>query len=411
MKHKIFDLIEKEAKRQEENINLIASENYADKEILEATGSVLTNKYAEGYPGRRYYAGCEVIDEVELEAINSCKKLFDAEHANVQPHSGSSANFAVYMSHLNPGDTVLGMSLSCGGHLTHGHKVNFSGKVFNFIQYGVSPENELIDYDEIETLANQNKPKMIVAGTSAYPRIVDYKKLREIADHCGSILLIDMAHVSGLVAAKVHPNPMPISDIVSSTTHKTLRGPRSGFICCKTDFAQKIDRAIIPGCQGGPLMNTIAAKAIAFDKAAKPDFVEYQKKVLENAKAMADEFKNLGYRVVSGGTDTHLILVDVKHDSDLTCGSVTGAVVEDTLTKCNITLNRNSIPFDKESPFITSGIRIGTAATTTRGFGKKEIKQVVHWINDAIKKRDDDKFLQSLKQEVIKLCNQFPVYK
>ena len=410
MEHKIFDLIKKEAKRQEENISLIASENYADKEILEATGSILTNKYAEGYPGRRYYGGCEVVDEIELEAINNCKKLFEAEHANVQPHSGSSANFAVYVSQLKPGDIVLGMALSSGGHLTHGHRVNFSGKLYNFVQYGVNPENELMDYDEIESLVNQHKPKMIVAGTSAYPRIVDYERLRKIADDNGAVLFIDMAHVAGLIAAKLHPSPIPIADIVSSTTHKTLRGPRSGFICCKSDFAQKIDRAVMPGCQGGPLMHVIAAKAIAFDRASKSDFVEYQKKVLENAKIMSEEFKSLGYRIVSGGTDTHLFLVDVKYDSDLTGGEVTGAVVEEALNKCNIILNRNSIPFDKESPFITSGIRIGTSAVTTRGFGEEEVKQVANWINEAIKKREDDKFLQHLKQEVIKLCSRFPVY-
>lgn len=412
----IFDLINEEKIRQEQTINLIASENYASYAVCKAAGSVLTNKYAEGYPGKRYYAGCDVIDKVELHAIEMGKKLFEAEHVNVQSHSGSSANMAVYLSQLKAGDTVLGMSLSAGGHLTHGHKVNFSGKLFNFISYGVSSETELIDYDEIELLANQHQPKVIVAGTSAYSRIIDYQRLYDIARKSKSVLFVDMAHIAGLIAAKLHPSPMPFADIVSSTTHKTLRGPRGGLICCKADFAQKIDRSVMPGTQGGPLMNIIAAKAIAFEEALQSDFKIYQEQVLKNAKKMTEEFKSLGYRIVSGTTDTHLFLLDLKNNSTninntgINRCEINGAVVEDALTKCNIVVNRNAIPFDKEPPMITSGIRIGTPAVTTRGFKEKEVVQVVHWIDEAIKKRDDDIFLEKLKLEVINLCKKFKIY-
>lgn len=403
MKSAISELINEELARQESNINLIASENYASKEVLAAAGSVLTNKYAEGYPGKRYYGGCEIVDKVESYAIDSAKKLFSAEHVNVQPHSGSSANFAVYLSLLKPGDTVLGMALSAGGHLTHGYKLNFSGKFFNFIPYGVSSKDELIDYEEIEVLADKNKPKMIVAGASAYSRFIDFKKLFEIAKRHNALLMVDMAHIAGLVASGVHPSPIPFADVVSSTTHKTLRGPRGGFICSKLEHAKLIDSAIIPGAQGGPLMHIIAAKAVAFDEAASPEFVEYQKCVVKNAKIMAKAFQDLGYRIVSGGTDNHLFLVDVK--------DITGIVVERTLAKCNIILNRNSIPFDKSSPSVTSGIRIGTPSVTTRGFGEKEVLSVVHWIDEAIKKRDDELFLKKLREEVLALCTSFPVYK
>jgi glycine hydroxymethyltransferase len=399
VKNFISNLISEELERQESTINLIASENYASRAVLQATGSVLTNKYAEGYPGRRYYGGCQVVDKAETYAIDTGKKLFEVDHINVQPHSGSSANMAVYLSQLEAGDTVLGMALSAGGHLTHGHRVNFSGKLFNFVSYGVSPEDELIDYDAIEILVDQNKPKMIVAGTSAYSRIVDYEKLGEIAQRHKTLLFIDMAHVAGLIAAKVHPSPVPFADIISSTTHKTLRGPRGGFICSREKFSKSIDRAVMPGSQGGPLMHVIAAKAVAFEQASTKEFVEYQKQVLKNSKAMAKTFKELGYRIVSGGTDTHLFLVDVKE--------ITGVVVENTLAKCNIILNRNSIPFDKERPTVTSGIRIGTPAITTRGFSEKEVIQIVYWIDEAIKKRDDEKFLQNLKQKVIALCKEF----
>jgi glycine hydroxymethyltransferase len=401
----VFELIERERERQEATINLIASENYASKEVLAAAGSVLTNKYAEGYPGRRYYGGCEVVDQVENYAIETAKKLFTCDHVNVQPHSGSSANLAVYLSQLKPGDMVLGMALSAGGHLTHGHKVNFSGKLYNFVSYGVSPENELIDYDEVEVLVEQNRPKVLVAGTSAYSRIVDYVRLREIADRHGTLLFIDMAHVAGLVAAGVHPSPMPLADIVSSTTHKTLRGPRGGFICCKGDYASSIDRAVMPGSQGGPLMNIIAAKAVAFEEAIKPSFKVYQEQVLKNAKAMASAFIDLGYRIVSGGTDTHLFLVDVKKMGELTGQEITGLVVEQALAKCNIIVNRNSIPFDTLSPMVTSGIRIGTPAITTRGFKEKDAVQVVHWIDEIIKRRDDEVFLKKVKGEVARHCS------
>jgi len=402
--HVIFDLIKEEKKRQESTIDLIASENYTSEPCLRAAGSILTNKYAEGYPGRRYYGGCSVVDKIELHAINAAKKLFEADHVNVQPHSGSSANMAVYLSSIKPGDTVLGMALSAGGHLTHGHKINFSGKFYNFVPYGVSPENEQIDYDEIDLLADQHKPKMIVAGTSAYSRTIDFGRLHEIAKNHKALLFIDMAHIAGLVAAKVHPSPVPFADIISSTTHKTLRGPRGGFICCKGDFAQAIDKAVMPGSQGGPLMNIIAAKAIAFEEASQPSFVAYQEQVLKNAKAMAKTLQSLGYRIVSGGTDTHLFLVD------LTKQGVTGAQAEQALGACSIVLNRNSIPFDKQSPMITSGIRIGTPAVTTRGFKEPEVEQVACWIDEAIKKRDDEAFLKKLRGEVEGLCKRFGIY-
>lgn len=404
MKSLIFDLIEEEKRREEQTINLIASENYVSSAVMRAAGSVLTNKYAEGYPARRYYGGCEVIDKVELCAITTAKELFEAEHVNVQPHSGSNANMAVYFSQLKPGDTVLGMALSAGGHLTHGHKVNFSGKLYNFVPYGVSPENELIDYDEIDLLAQQHNPKMIVAGTSAYSRLIDYQRLRDIADRNNALLFIDMAHIAGLVAAKLHPSPMPLADIVSSTTHKTLRGPRGGMICCKGDFAQSIDKAIMPGCQGGPLMHIIAAKAVAYEEALQPTFKTYQEQVIKNAKAMAKTFAEKGYRVVSGGTDTHLFLVDVGSKG------FTGQLVEQTLAQCNIVVNRNAIPFDKASPMVTSGIRVGTPAITTRGFTEHEAIQIVDFIDEAIKKRDDKAFLQTLQQKVLSMCKKRPVY-
>jgi len=410
----VFAIIKKEENRQDGVINLIASENYCSKDVLQATGSVLTNKYAEGYPAKRYYGGCEFIDEIENYAIDSCEKLFHAEHANVQPHSGSTANMAVYFSFLNSGDTVLGMSLSSGGHLTHGHKVNFSGKLFNFVSYGVSPETEQIDYDEVEILVQQHKPKMIVAGASAYSQTIDFERFYKIAKNNNALLFVDMAHIAGLVAAGVHPNPMPFADVVSSTTHKTLRGPRGGIICCKNDFSQQIDKSVMPGCQGGPLMHVIAAKAVAFEEAATPEFKTYQEQVVKNAKAMADEFKSLGYRIVAGGTDTHLFLIDLKSSehagNGLTGKSITGKEIEDVLQKCNIVLNRNTIPFDKESPFVASGIRIGTPAITTRGMKEDDVRQIVHWIHDAITKRNDDQFLKSLKEGVLNFLKQFPIY-
>jgi glycine hydroxymethyltransferase len=409
MKNIIFDLIQKEQHRQEATINLIASENYASKDILSAAGSVLTNKYAEGYPGHRYYGGCGVIDEVETYAIEQGKKLFKADHVNVQPHSGASANFAVYINLLNPGDTVLGMNLSAGGHLTHGHKVNFSGKLYKFIHYGVDATTECIDYNQIQSLAEQHKPKMIVAGASAYARLIDYERLSAIAKSVNALLLIDMAHIAGLVAANVIPSPMPWADIVSSTTHKTLRGPRGGIICSKQAHGQLIDKSVMPGSQGGPLMHIIAAKAICFDEALQPAFVTYAQQVLRNAQVMVKAFKDLGYRIVSGGTDTHLFLIDLRETKNH--GTLTGKEVEELLGRCNIIVNRNTIPFDTQSPTITSGIRIGTPAITTRGFTEKETMQVVTWIDDAIKKRHDEQFIAALKKDVQSMCTRFPIYK
>lgn len=408
----IFSLIANEQERQELSVNLIASENYASPNVLRATGSILTNKYAEGYPGRRYYSGCQVIDEIESLACDLGKRLFNAEHVNVQPHSGSSANFAVYLSHLKPGDTVMGMAINAGGHLTHGHKVNFSGKMYNFVGYGVSPENEMLDYDEIEILAQQNQPKMIVAGASAYSRSIDFARLADIARSVNALLFIDMAHIAGLVAAGVHPNPLPYADIVSSTTHKTLRGPRGGLICSTSDQASRIDKAIIPGAQGGPLLHVIAAKAIAFQEALTNEFKEYQRKVVENAQTMAHEFKNLGYRIVTGGTDNHLFMIDLQSKNlPDSLEKINGATVERVLESCSINVNRNLIPFDKENPMITSGIRIGTPAITTRGFGKQEVLKVVHLIDDAIKQRNDSVYLQKIQHAVESLCKEFPIYK
>ena len=401
MKNVIFELIDEERRRQERTINLIASENYASREVLEATGSVLTNKYAEGYPGRRYYSGCEVIDKVENEAIVSGKSLFGAEYINVQPHSGSQANMAVYLDQLEAGDTVLGMSLDSGGHLTHGHRLNFSGKIFNFVAYGVSPEDEKLDYDEIEILTNQHKPKLIIAGASAYSRIIDFARISKIAKDNHAKFMVDMAHIAGLVAAKLHPSPIPVADFVTSTTHKTLRGPRGGFICCRAEFGKKIDRSVMPGTQGGPLMHIIAAKAIAFREANTLKFKEYQEQVLKNSQAMCAELKSLGYNIVSGGTDNHLFLVNLNHVNK------TGDVIEKALEKAGITLNRNSIPFDDKSPLVTSGIRIGTPAVTTRGFKETEVKQVANWIDEVIKKHADEQFLSKLRDKVETLCKKF----
>ncbi|MFA5074947.1 MAG: serine hydroxymethyltransferase [Candidatus Babeliales bacterium] len=415
MQNYIFELIKEEKIREEKTINLIASENYASPEILQATGSILTNKYAEGYPGARYYGGCQIIDKVETYAIDICKKLFNAEHANVQPHSGSSANFGVYFSQLKPGDTVLGMALNAGGHLTHGHKINFSGAIFNFIPYGVNPETEQLDYDEIEILAQQHKPKMIVAGASAYSRFIDFAKLHKIAKNNNCLLLVDMAHIAGLVAAQLHPSPIPFADFVSSTTHKTLRGPRSGFICCKSEFAQKLDKSIMPGIQGGPLMHVVAAKAIAFEQAQTKEFKKYQEQVIKNAKAMAQTFIQLGYRIVSGGTDNHLFLIDLQDknikDNLPETQKLSGKLVEHLLQKCSIILNRNTIPFDNQPPTNPSGIRIGTPAITTRGFDETHSCKIAYFIDEAIKNRFDENFLSKLKVKVEQLCKNFPIYK
>jgi len=410
MNNKLFDLIAQEKKRQELTIDLIASENYASTDVLNATGSVLTNKYAEGYPGRRYYGGCQVVDAVEDYAIELGKKLFKAEHVNVQAHSGSSANFAVYFSKLKAGDTVLGMSLGAGGHLTHGHKVNFSGTLFNFVHYGVDQETERINFDEVERLALQHKPKMLVAGASAYARLMDYEKFAAIAKACGALFLVDMAHIAGMVAADIIPSPLPHADFVSSTTHKTLRGPRGGLICSKQEHASALDKAIMPGIQGGPLMHVIAAKAVAFEEALRPEFKTYQEQILKNAQAMTKAFADRGYRLVSGGTDTHLFLVDLRRSNTPGAEQLTGKLVEELLMECNIVLNRNMIPFDQQSPMLTSGIRIGTPAVTTRGFKEKEVELVVHWIDEAIKHRNDGNMLLAIKQEVENICKQFPIY-
>lgn len=408
----ITTFIEQELKRQEESINLIASENYASPAVMKATGSVLTNKYAEGYPGARYYGGCEMVDKVENYTQDLGKQLFKSEHINVQPHSGSSANMAVYLSNLNPGDTVLGMSIAAGGHLTHGHKINFSGKIYNFVGYGVSPETECLDYDEIEVLADQHKPKMIVAGASAYSRTIDFARLRSIADSVGALLFIDMAHIAGLVATGMHASPVPYADIISSTTHKTLRGPRGGLIIGNGEHGTKIDKSVMPGSQGGPLMHVIAAKGIAFAEALTPEFAAYQKQIIANAQAMTHAFKELGYRIVSGKTDNHLFLVDLtsKFPVQGSVGNVTGQAAELTLEKCNISLNRNLIPFDTTSPLVTSGIRIGTPAITTRGLNENHCKEIVQFIDDALHKRDDDTALAGIKEKVLALCKEHPIY-
>lgn len=371
-------IIEQEELRQKNGINLIASENYTHPAVLQATGSILTNKYAEGYPNKRYYAGCEFVDKAEILAINRLKKLFNADHANTQPHSGSSANLAAYAAILKPGDTILGMSLASGGHLTHGHGVNFSGKFYNVVQYGVNKNTELLDFDEILKLAQQHKPKLIIAGASAYSRIIDFEKFSQIAKSVNAYFLADIAHIAGLIAAGLHPSPFPHADIVTGTTHKTLRGPRGGFILSKQELAENIDKAIMPGNQGGPLMHTIAAKAVAFKLALEPEFIDYQKNIVKNAQIMAQEFINLGYRLVAGGTDNHLFVID------LTNKNVTGKLAQDELEKIGIDVSRSCIPFDTQKPWITSGIRIGTPAITTRGFSKDEIINIVHRIDKLI---------------------------
>lgn len=395
-------LLELEARRQKETINLIAAENYASAAVLRAQGSVLTNKYAEGYPGQRYYAGCTNIDAIESLAIERAKKLFGAEHANVQPHSGSQANMAAYLALLEPGDTVMGMNLSHGGHLTHGSPANFSGRWYKFISYGVDRETERLDYDEIEKLALKHKPKLIIAGASAYPRTIDFERFRAIADAAGAHLLVDMAHIAGLVAAGVHPSPIPHALVVTSSTHKTLRGPRSGFILCRRDLAPKIDAAVFPMTQGGPQMHAIAAKAIAFFEAMQPEFVDYQKAVVENARVLAAELKNHGLRLVSGGTDNHLILVDLNP------AGITGREAQDALEAAGILVNRNAIPFDTRPPQIASGIRLGTPAVTSRGFGTAEMKQIASLILKVLSDPKNRRVQQEVKEQVISLCQRFP---
>lgn len=401
----VFDAIQKEFNRQNNNIELIASENFVSEAVMEAQGSVMTNKYAEGYPGRRYYGGCIFVDETETLAIERAKKLFGAEHVNVQPHSGSQANMAVYLVALEHGDTVLGMNLSHGGHLTHGSPVNFSGKTYNFVEYGVSKEDERIDYDEVLKLAKQHKPKLIVAGASAYSREIDFKKFKEIADEVGAKLMVDMAHIAGLVAAGLHQNPVEYADFVTTTTHKTLRGPRGGMILCKAEYQKDIDKTIFPGIQGGPLEHVIAAKAVAFGEALQPEFKTYQKQVVKNAQKLAQTLKDNGFRVVSGGTDNHLVAVDVKGSA-----GITGKVAEHVLDEVGITCNKNTIPFDEEKPFVTSGIRLGTPAATTRGFDEKAFEEVANIMSDVLKNHEDQKVLDNAKQRVKKLTEQFPLY-
>ncbi len=399
----IADAIEQDEQRQRFTINLIASENYASRAVLEAQGSVLTNKYAEGYPGKRYYGGCQNVDLAERLAIERAKKLFNAEHANVQPHSGTQANMAAYFSLLEYGDTVLAMSLPNGGHLTHGSKINFSGRFYKFVTYGVDKDTETIDYDQVEKLALEHKPKVIVAGASAYPRIIDFKRFRQIADKISAKLVVDMAHPAGLIAAGLHPSPIPYAEVVTSTTHKTLRGPRGGFILCQAKFAPAIDSNLFPGVQGGPLMHVIAAKAVAFHEAMQSEFVSYQKAVLRNAKVMAGELGRLGLRLVSGGTDTHLLLVDLSPIG------ITGRAAEKALDAVGITVNKNVIPFDTQPPQITSGIRLGTPAVTSRGFEDNEIKLVASLIVRVLSNPSNENINNEVRQQVKEICNKFPV--
>src|SRR5699024_1707662 len=398
---KIMSLIEEEVGRQERHIELIASENFVTSQVMEAMGSQLTNKYAEGYPGRRYYGGCEVVDKVENLAIERLKELFDAEHANVQPHSGSSANLGVYFAMLEPGDKVLGMNLSQGGHLTHGSPVNISGTYYNFVSYGVDKDTETINYDEVREIAKKEQPKLIVAGASAYPRVIDFKKFREIADEVNAYLMVDMAHIAGLVAVGLHPNPVPYADFVTTTTHKTLRGPRGGAILCKEEYAKKIDKAIFPGLQGGPLMHVIAAKAVSFKEALTDEFKDYQKQVVKNAATLADALVEKGFRLVSGGTDNHLVLIDVGNKN------LTGKKAEELLDEIGITTNKNTIPNDPESPFVTSGLRIGTTAVTTRGMKEEDMKEIAEIMNLAMDENNDR---DELRKRVQDLCEKYPLY-
>ncbi len=403
----LFQAIEEERQRQEDHIELIASENYTSPRVMEAQGTLLTNKYAEGYPGKRYYGGCEYVDKVEQLAIDRAKDLFDADYANVQPHSGSQANMAVFMALIQPGDTILGLSLADGGHLTHGAKPNFSGKIYHAVQYGLHPETGEIDYDQVEKLALEHKPKVIVAGFSAYSRIWDWQRFRDIADQVGAYLFVDMAHVAGLVAAGVYPNPVPIADVVTSTTHKSLRGPRGGLILCKSnpELEKKFNSNIFPGIQGGPLMHVIAAKAVAFKEAMSTDFKQYQQQVVNNARAMADVFMKRGFDVVSGGTDNHLMLVSLIKKG------ITGKAADAALGKAHITVNKNAVPNDPESPFVTSGIRVGTPAPTTRGFKEDQMREIASLMCDVMDHIDDDTVIDAVREKVSILCSRFPVYR
>jgi glycine hydroxymethyltransferase len=400
----ISQVIRHETERQEYSLEFIASENFVSENVLEAQGSVLTNKYAEGYPSKRYYGGCEFVDVAEQLAIDRAKELFGAEHVNVQPHSGSQANMAVYMAVCQPGDTVLGMNLAHGGHLTHGSPVNFSGKLYNIIPYGVKEETGTIDYDEVESLALEHKPKLIVVGASAYPRTIDFEAFRKVADKVGAVVMVDMAHIAGLVAAGEHPNPVPYAEFVTTTTHKTLRGPRGGMILCTEEWGKKLNSNIFPGIQGGPLMHVIAAKAVAFKEALQPEFRTYAAQVVKNARALAEALVSKGFKLVSGGTDNHLMLLD------FTGTELTGKVAEATLEAAGITVNKNAVPFDTRSPFVTSGVRIGTPATTTRGLKEAEMVQVGEWIARALGNIENEAVLAEIRGQVKELCQRFPLY-
>lgn len=403
----IYQAIQGEMKRQEEHIELIASENYVSAAVLQAQGSVLTNKYAEGYSGKRYYGGCEFVDIAESLAIDRAKKLFHCHYANVQPHSGAQANAAVFMALLNPGETLMGMSLAHGGHLTHGTSVNFSGKIYHAVQYGIDPHSGEIDYNQVEDLAKKNKPKLIVAGFSAYSRIIDWKIFREIADKIGAYLVVDMAHIAGLVAVGLYPSPLPHADVVTSTTHKTLRGPRGGLILARenAEIEKKLNSAVFPGMQGGPLMHVIAAKAVSFLEALKPEFKIYQEQVIKNARYLAESLQKFNFKIVSGGTDDHMFLVD------LTDKNITGKEADEILGKANITVNKNTVPNDTRSPFVTSGVRLGTPAVTTRGFKEPEMLKIAHWTKDVLADLHNLETIARVKNEVIALCKQFPVYR
>jgi glycine hydroxymethyltransferase len=401
----IADVIRLETERQEYTLELIASENLVSEAVLEAVGSVLTNKYAEGYPGKRYYGGCEYVDVAENLAIERAKKLFGSDHVNVQPHSGSQANMGVYMAVLKPGDTIMGMNLSHGGHLTHGSPVNFSGQLYNVVFYGVTKDTHVIDFDEVRDLAKKHKPKLIVVGASAYSRTIDFKTFRNIADEVGAYVMVDMAHIAGLIAAGLHPNPVPYAEFVTTTTHKTMRGPRGGMILCREAFAKAINKQIFPGSQGGPLMHIIAAKAVCFKEALTQEFKDYQKQIVENAKTLASDIQSKGYDLISGGTDTHLFLMD------LTKKDITGKEAEQTLEQAGITANKNTIPFETRSPFITSGIRIGTPAVTTRGMKEIEMKSIAEFIDESLNSTGDESKLNAIQVKVKELCESFPIYK
>jgi glycine hydroxymethyltransferase len=400
----IADAIRRETRRQAEGLELIASENFVSTAVLEAAGSVMTNKYAEGYPGKRYYGGCEFVDVAESLAISRAKTLFGAEHVNVQPHSGAQANMAVYLALLKPGETVLGMNLAHGGHLTHGHPLNFSGKLYTIVPYGVREDDERIDYDELERLAHEHKPRMIMVGASAYPRVIDFARISTVAAAVGAAMVVDMAHIAGLVAGGVHPSPVPHADFVTSTTHKTLRGPRAGLILCRERYAKDLDRAVFPGVQGGPLMHIVAAKAVCFKEAMESAFAEYQRQIVANAKRLAASITSHGFRLVSGGTDNHLMLVDVFSKG------LTGKVAEAALGRAGITVNKNAIPFDRNPPMVASGIRVGTPAVTTRGMGEREMEQIGDLIARVLHAPDDGPTLNAVKSEVERLCRRFPLY-